>query len=86
MGLIIRALALAVSTCSLVHAQQPAWAQCGGTGIVGFYERGFGSITNTYSRTGWTGKTTCVSGHVCQAQNAYYSITLFGTVAITNQH
>jgi hypothetical protein len=81
------ALALVASTSSLVNAQQPAWAQCGGTGIANLYERSLQCIMNTNNRTGWTGKTSCVSGHVCQAQNAYYStIMFFRSMATITQH
>jgi cellulose 1,4-beta-cellobiosidase len=64
-------LVAAASVPSLVRGQQTAWGQCGGEGI-NTYDH-VSIMANADKGSGWTGKTSCVSGYMCQVQNTYYS-------------
>ena len=64
-------LAVAAAATSLVSAQQTAWGQCGGQGIV--YSSLSTVTTSTDNGIGWSGPTSCVSGYVCTYLNNWHS-------------
>lgn len=68
MYLFVFVLSLAAGTLG----QQPAWGQCGGSGM---YQPQWQMAARklTLIIPGWNGRTDCVKGYVCQIQNPWYS-------------
>ena len=63
--------AAAAAVTSLVNAQQTAWGQCGGQGIV--YSSHLTELMYADKGAGWSGPTSCISGYVCTYLNNWHS-------------